>query len=953
MPKSEREASLLEAKLLGALHHPNIVTCYESFTERGRLCIVMDYCAGGDMYMRLKRQKGVPLAEDRILDWFTQMCLGLKHVHDRKVLHRDLKTQNVFMTADGRCKLGDFGVSKVLSGTTQLAQTAVGTPYYLSPEICENKSYDNKSDVWSLGCVLYEMCSLQHPFEGASLKLLIVKILRGNYTPVSSRYSRAVRDVIAQMLQRDPARRPSVNEILSKQPFKDRAKRWLDEDVHADEFSHTVIHRKPGAPASRRTPASDHNSKIAGGGVRLSPPRARPAPYPSGGEGVPTAQKAPGKPSDPPKPPPSRGGLIGRERPPTAVAARDPPARGAKDPKVAFTPPVHRVGARGGGVPIWAAHAANRARPYDPVPLPSRAQPRNEQHPNFPSRAQSAAADAAKARREAEEINRRRREQALDERRRKLREEEEARMARRKRADEARAREREDAEKRRAAEREEARREFLRRQAEARANKQRAQMDLGNQPVEVLVPKRTSPAAPPRHSAPACVDTLPRTQATKKRPSPPPSAAPSRPAPTNDPSNHRKPGTATSDSPTHAPSISPPPSASSSPPRKKLSPDRPEWHAVTTDQTGPSGADRPDSRQNPVGGRVAGFVKVGQAPTRQDGFVKVGVTTREPSAADARRRVWEENKAAAERNRARAEGKATSAPDTIDLPPPRESRSSSPQTQERASDPRREVWLENKAAAERNRERAVADARGDHRGSPPGVEVHADVHGARVFVDAPTGCVLGATTCEPEELAARLGTIISDGADDDDDPMTIRAGSALCSGEDDGRGDVAMTEAETDGVVPECDGATASDATSAEKSKSGRNAKSSKSNTDGGKHSVANTDSTVSLDHDSTFINPAKFYLDGATVRLNDVDDTSCLSDRVEALRVHLERNLGQEKFVAAYRALDNLNESDDEDKVVGSLCDVMGEDISYLGLIHQLLVCEDSMHAANEGVEV
>jgi NIMA (never in mitosis gene a)-related kinase len=220
-------------------------------------------------------------------------------------------------------------------------------------------------------------------------------------------------------------------------------------------------------------------------------------------------------------------------------------------------------------------------------------------------------------------------------------------------------------------------------------------------------------------------------------------------------------------------------------------------------------------------------------------------------------------------------------------------------------------------------------------------------------VDAPTGCVLGATTCEPEELAARLGTIISDGAEDDDDPMTIRAGSALCSGEDDGRGDVAMTEAETDGVVPECDGATASDATSAEKSKSGRNAKSSKSNTDGGKHSVANTDSTVSLDHDSTFINPAKFYLDGATVRLNDVDDTSCLSDRVEALRVHLERNLGQEKFVAAYRALDNLNESDDEDKVVGSLCDVMGEDISYLGLIHQLLVCEDSMHAANEGVEV
>ena len=482
MPKSEREASLLEAKLLSALHHPNIVTCYESFTERGRLCIVMDYCAGGDLYQRLKRQKGVLLAEDRILDWFTQMCLGLKHVHDRKVLHRDLKTQNVFMTADGRCKLGDFGVSKVLSGTTQLAQTAVGTPYYLSPEICENKAYDNKSDIWSLGCVLYELCTLQHPFEGASLKLLIVKILRGNYAPVSSRYSRAIRDVIAQMLQRDPARRPSVNEILSRQPFKDMAKRWLDEDVHADEFSHTVIHRKPGSRNAKRM--TDPNSKIAGGGVRLSPPRSRPAPYPSGGEGVPTRPDPPAR----PRRAEARGLIAPSREGQGRVMTSD--AKKPSDNKVAFTPPVHRAAAaRGGGVPIWAAHAANMARPYEPVPLPSRQNPPT--HPNF-GRAQSAAAEAARARREAEEINRRRREQALEERRRKLREEEEARMARRKRADEARAREREEAEKRRAAEREEARREFLRRQAEARANKQRAQADLGNQPVEVevLVPKQ-------------------------------------------------------------------------------------------------------------------------------------------------------------------------------------------------------------------------------------------------------------------------------------------------------------------------------------------------------------------------------------------------------------------------------------------------------------------------------
>ena len=903
MPKSEREASLLEAKLLSALHHPNIVTCYESFTERGRLCIVMDYCAGGDLYQRLKRQKGVLLAEDRILDWFTQMCLGLKHVHDRKVLHRDLKTQNVFMTADGRCKLGDFGVSKVLSGTTQLAQTAVGTPYYLSPEICENKAYDNKSDIWSLGCVLYELCTLQHPFEGASLKLLIVKILRGNYAPVSSRYSRAVRDVIAQMLQRDPARRPSVNEILSRQPFKDMAKRWLDEDVHADEFSHTVIHRKPGSRNAKRT--TDPNSKIAGGGVRLSPPRSRPAPYPSGGEGVPTAnQKA--KPSTPAaRPTPSRGGgLIAPSRE-SRVVTSDPkkPSDAKKpiDPKVAFTPPVHRVAAaRGGGVPIWAAHAANMARPYEPVPLPSRqnqlpSRQNPPTHPNF-GRAQSAAAEAARARREAEEINRRRREQALEERRRKLREEEEARMARRKRADEARAREREEAEKRRAAEREEARREFLRRQAEARANKQRAQADLGNQPVEVevLVPKRAvepSRPSPPRHSAPAAVAAPagPRATpaATKKRPSPPPSAAPSRRSAergeTSSPQSH---------------SSSPPPSQSSSPPRKKPSPDRPDGTAET--KTGPSD----EESRNPVGGRVAGFVKVGQV-------------TRECSGIDARRRVWEENKAAAERNRERAMTDAVTAVEGVD---------------------------------------------GSSRGDKLGVEVHADANGARVFVDAPTNCVLGATTCEPTELASRIGAMGAaeegrGGGTPEVDPMAIRAGSALRSGEDDGgdddgddddaTADVEMTEVETATAyaAPDRDGdAASSDATSA--GRRSKSSKSSKSSEDGG------LDSTSSLDHDSTFVVPAKFYLDGRTVRLRDVDERSTLPDRVEALRVHLERALGEEKFVCAYRALDNLSESDDEDKVVSSLCEVMGEDISYLGLIHQLLVCEDSMHAANEGVE-
>ena len=98
------------------------------------------------------------------------------------------------------CKLGDFGVSKILNSTLECARTAIGTPYYLSPELCNNSGYNNKSDIWSLGCILYEICTLQHTFEAANMKMLIVKILEGRYTPISSKYSSTMKDLINSML---------------------------------------------------------------------------------------------------------------------------------------------------------------------------------------------------------------------------------------------------------------------------------------------------------------------------------------------------------------------------------------------------------------------------------------------------------------------------------------------------------------------------------------------------------------------------------------------------------------------------------------------------------------------------------------------------------------------------------------------------------------------------------
>ena len=118
-----------------------------------------------------------------------QICLAIKHVHDRKIIHRDIKGQNIFITKTNSLKLGDFGIARILNKTFEKARTVVGTPYYLSPEIIFNKPYSFESDIWSIGAVLYEMCALQPPFVAPSLQMLALKIVKGSYSPLQGKYS--------------------------------------------------------------------------------------------------------------------------------------------------------------------------------------------------------------------------------------------------------------------------------------------------------------------------------------------------------------------------------------------------------------------------------------------------------------------------------------------------------------------------------------------------------------------------------------------------------------------------------------------------------------------------------------------------------------------------------------------------------------------------------------------
>lgn len=243
MSPQEKEETIKEALILQNLKHPNIISFRDAYTtKKGKLCIVMDFADGGDLQSKIKERNGRPFTETQILDQFVQICLAMKHVHDRKILHRDLKSQNIFLTKSGRVKLGDFGIAKILSATMENAKTMVGTPYYLSPEIIENLPYSFKSDVWSMGVLLYELCCLKPPFEAGSIHYLALKIVKGKYLPISKSYSQPLRSLVDRLLRVDPESRPTVHQILKDPLIRNRIKNFLSSSERNQEFSHTVLH---------------------------------------------------------------------------------------------------------------------------------------------------------------------------------------------------------------------------------------------------------------------------------------------------------------------------------------------------------------------------------------------------------------------------------------------------------------------------------------------------------------------------------------------------------------------------------------------------------------------------------------------------------------------------------------------------------------------------------------
>ena len=162
-----------EAKTLEALNHPNITKFVRVYKDRAEnFNMVMEYVDGGTLADLIEehRNAGTLMSEDEIFNFFTQICLAIKHCHDRKLLHRDIKDENIFITSRKIIKLGDFGVSKILKGTRDKALTVIGTPENMSPELLQSKPYNQKSDIWQLGMLLFKMCTLSLPWSCESIE---------------------------------------------------------------------------------------------------------------------------------------------------------------------------------------------------------------------------------------------------------------------------------------------------------------------------------------------------------------------------------------------------------------------------------------------------------------------------------------------------------------------------------------------------------------------------------------------------------------------------------------------------------------------------------------------------------------------------------------------------------------------------------------------------------------
>ncbi|XP_039540321.1 serine/threonine-protein kinase Nek9 isoform X1 [Pimephales promelas] len=228
----KRRDVMNEISILSILQHNNIIAYFNHFMDKNTLLIEMEYCNGGNLYDKINQQKGDLFKEEVVVWYLYQITAAVAHIHKAGILHRDIKTLNIFLTKTNLIKLGDYGLAKKLDSQYSMAETCVGTPYYMSPELCQGVKYNFKSDIWAMGCVLFELLTLTRTFDATNALNLCVKIVQGNWTMEinSDIYTPDLIKMVYECLDQDPEKRPTAEQILER-PVISRVRAELEDRV--------------------------------------------------------------------------------------------------------------------------------------------------------------------------------------------------------------------------------------------------------------------------------------------------------------------------------------------------------------------------------------------------------------------------------------------------------------------------------------------------------------------------------------------------------------------------------------------------------------------------------------------------------------------------------------------------------------------------------------------------
>ncbi|KAF9929653.1 Serine/threonine-protein kinase Nek2 [Linnemannia zychae] len=281
MTTKEKEQLVAEVNILKDLKHPNIVQFLERIIDREHcfIYILMEYCEGGDLAAVIKRHREMStyIPEEFVWNIMVQLIMALHECHHgtiineetqqitpRPILHRDLKPDNVFLDGKHNVKLGDFGLSRSLTNPQKaFAQTYVGTPFYMSPELINEFTYDAKSDIWSLGCVIYEMCALEPPFLADTQAQLSARIKEGRVRSLPSNYTQELDSIVKAMLQVNSRKRPTTKDLLNN-PLIKGIQKSLDLTRRNEEMQSQILAQMEKATqiAEQETQCRTHERKL-------------------------------------------------------------------------------------------------------------------------------------------------------------------------------------------------------------------------------------------------------------------------------------------------------------------------------------------------------------------------------------------------------------------------------------------------------------------------------------------------------------------------------------------------------------------------------------------------------------------------------------------------------------------------------------------------------------------